>query len=332
MRMPDWRVYGRPDESRSPGNSPPELPRVPKLNEDATGYFPYGGLADAVNVAILLGQPLLLTGDPGTGKTRLAESIAHQVFGAGSQPIVFHTKTTTTARDLLYQYDALRHFRESQLRGSGSSLPAESYITYHALGLAILRAMRPEQVADVLPPEGRTKPQRSVLLIDEIDKAPRDVPNDLLDEIDRMRFEVKETGRRFEADPDSRPIVVMTSNSEKVLPEPFLRRCVFYHLDPPGPEQLHEIVTRRLGGDDGRSGEMKTWMKDAIRYFVELRELSLKKTPSTGELLLWLRVLERLELSGDENPLNSDSFPDTLSVLAKTREDRELLLRRARGA
>lgn len=319
----EWRVFG-PNREPYAGTGERTLPKAPNVSEDPAGYVPSEGLAEAVNIAILLGQPLLVTGDPGTGKTRLAESIAYQVLGLSAKPIAFHTKTTTTARDLLYQYDALRHFRDSQL-GAGQQITLGKYITYHALGLAILRAMPPGDVADVLPNENRTGPQRSVVLIDEVDKAPRDVPNDLLDEIDRMRFEVKETGRRFEADPDYRPIVVMTSNSEKVLPDPFLRRCVFYHLDPPGYEELREIVRRRLGSDDVRNGEMQDWMERAIERFLEIRGLPLKKVPSTGELLRWLQVLAQIKRSGD-GPFTSAEFPHTLSVLAKTREDRERLI------
>jgi MoxR-like ATPase len=326
----DWRVY-RPEAAGGAPAGGGGLPRIRPLREDPAHYVAEPGLAEAVNVAILLGQPLLVTGEPGTGKTRLADSVAHQVLGPGARALRFHTKTTTTARDLLYQYDALAHFRDAQLR-TGGALPPERYITYQALGLAILRALPPDEVADVLPDDGREAPAASVVLIDEIDKAPRDVPNDLLDELGEMRFEVRETGRRFAAPRELRPVVVMTSNSEKLLPEPFLRRCVFYHLARPGPEQLRAIVARRLGGDDARDEAPRAWMEEAIRRFEEMCGLRLHRAPSTGELLLWLRVLEQLEAGGERDPLRSRSYLHTLAVLAKTREDHEALLRHAGAA
>ena len=175
-------------------------------------YLAERGLKDAVNVALALGQPLLVTGEPGTGKTQLAASIAYEL-GLGS-PLVFNVKTTSTAKDLFYRYDALRHFHDAQFHKA--ELTVEPYITYEALGLAILLSLDPREADPFLPEPLRSKgPARSVVLIDEIDKAPRDLPNDVLNEIENMTFSVKETGRTFTADSRWRPILVLTSNSEK---------------------------------------------------------------------------------------------------------------------
>src|SRR6266542_2054535 len=143
-------------------------------------YLAEKGLRDAVNVAVALGQPLLITGEPGTGKTQLASSIAWEL--SLPAPLVFHTKTTSTAKDLFYRYDALRHFHDSQFRKD--RLGAEAYVTFEALVLAILLSLKPDQADPSLPENLRGKgPTRSVVLIDEIDKAPRDLPNDVLNEI-----------------------------------------------------------------------------------------------------------------------------------------------------
>ncbi|NIM17308.1 MAG: AAA family ATPase, partial [Candidatus Aminicenantes bacterium] len=157
-------------------------------------YIAGEGLRNAVNVALALGQPLLITGEPGTGKTQLADSIAWEL---GLPVMEFHTKTTSAAVDLFYQYDALRRFQDAQVPEK-KQLNIDDYITYQALGNAILLTMPPAEANKYLPEELQgIGPTRSVVLIDEIDKAPRDLPNDVLDEIEKMRFTVKETGRTF---------------------------------------------------------------------------------------------------------------------------------------
>src|SRR4051812_30988757 len=198
-----WRVYSAPPQpDDSTRDSVPAVARRTELEQDPASYYVPPDLADAVDVAIALGQPLLLTGEPGTGKTQLAYHLANKLFGA-ARPITFNTKTTSAARDLFYSYDAIRHFRDAQLARAGVNTNAdatsvEQYITYQGLGLAILLANPRDQVGHLLPEALRDSPVRqSVVLIDEIDKAPRDLPNDVLDEIERMRFEVKETGSRF---------------------------------------------------------------------------------------------------------------------------------------
>jgi MoxR-like ATPase len=328
MTTPSWRVYGDLPTAKGQRDRVPAVARRKELEQDPAGYFVSPELADAVNVAIALGQPLLLTGEPGTGKTQLAHHLAYRLFGEGATPIIFNTKTTSTARDLFYGYDAIRHFRDAQLArvADGNSQVAssvEDYITYQGLGLAILLANPRAKVAHLLPPELRDAPVRqSVVLIDEIDKAPRDLPNDVLDEIERMRFEVKETGARFEAPEEYRPIVILTSNSERLLPDPFLRRCVFHHLEYPEQQELLKIVSLRLGLDEQRPDPTKQWIAAAIKKFEEIRA-RLNRKPATAELLGWLRLLEEVQReTGTRDPLSHPSAKAAAGALAKNKEDR----------
>ncbi|MGC2234757.1 MAG: MoxR family ATPase, partial [Pyrinomonadaceae bacterium] len=159
---------------------------------------------------------------------------------------------------------------------------------------------------------------RSVVLIDEIDKAPRDLPNDILNEIEEMKFEVKEIDAEFEAKEENRPIVILTSNSEKNLPDAFLRRCVFYHIDFPGKDELLKIVESRLGA--AKSDVPDDLRKKAVDHFIKIRDLKLKKLPATAELLAWIKTLERLKLDFDKKD-QQESLIFTYSILAKNNED-----------
>lgn len=327
MSIEQWRTYSAPSRPEdAERDCVPALARRTDLEQDPGGYYVPSDLADAVDVAIALGQPLLLTGDPGTGKTQLAHHLAHKLFGPAARPIIFNTKTTSTARDLFYSYDAIRHFRDAQLaRSNDAQVPApsvEDYITYQGLGLAILLANPRETVRHLLPPALRSTPVRqSVVLIDEIDKAPRDLPNDVLDEIERMRFEVKETGLKFAAPEKYRPIVILTSNSERVLPDPFLRRCVFHHLEYPKTDELKQIVSRRLGLDASRPDSTKKWIEAAIEQFQKVRE-RLNRKPATAELLAWLRLLDQIQYeTGSLEPQSHPSATAAAGALAKNRED-----------
>jgi MoxR-like ATPase len=283
-------------------------------------YIADPGLKDACNVALLLGQPLLLTGEPGTGKTQFAYSLAWE-FGF-NPPLKFETKSTSTARDLFYTYDALKRFQDAQ---SGVILANPSdYITYQALGLAILRTQNPDEVEQFLPSNfphsGKT---RSVILIDEIDKAPRDFPNDLLNELEHMYFRIPEFGNKIiEADPALQPILIITSNSEKDLPDAFLRRCIYYNIPFPKHERLAEIIANRLGLHTDSSNP---FLQDALNLFYRLRgpQSGLRKKPATAELLGWLLALQTLACD-TANPLAKlDVVLPTLSSLVKTAEDQE---------
>ncbi|HVT16883.1 MAG TPA: MoxR family ATPase [Thermoanaerobaculia bacterium] len=295
-------------------------------DEDPASYLADDGLCDAINVALALGQPLLLTGDPGTGKTRLAGSIAYQL--GLLQPLRFDVKTTSAARDLFYRYDSLLHFHDSQFKEA--SPPVEKYITYEALGLAILLSKEPQEANAFLPEHLRDRgPIRSVVLIDEIDKAPRDLPNDVLNEIENMSFTVRETGNTFSADARFRPILVLTSNSEKNLPDAFLRRCVFYHIPFPGRAKLSQIVHRRLGPNPNFTATM---LDHALRHFEEIRELDLKRRPATAELLAWIHLLRSLGIDVDDLKAGqAQQLDSSYSVLAKTKDDLDLIKARKRA-
>ena len=278
---------------------PPYEP-IPRLDAPE-GYVASPALRDAVNVAIALGQPLLLTGEPGTGKTRLAHSIAHEL--GLEAPLVFNTKTTSTARDLFYRYDSLQHFHEAQL-GKKSDINIRDYISFQALGVAIRDSTL----------------KRRVVLIDEIDKAPRDLPNDILDELEWMSFTVKETGETFTVNKPNRPILILTSNSEKNLPDAFLRRVVYYHIPFPDKETLSKIVGNRLQLSDSFQERM---LADAINHFLEIRKSKgLRKLPATAELLSWIHILDKHNIDiNSQLDEQLSKLAMSYSILAKNKED-----------
>lgn len=290
--------------------------------EDPTNYIASEGLVKAVNVALALGQPLLITGEPGTGKTRLADGIAHEL---GSLPLLpFFTKTTSTASDLFYQYDALRRFQDAQL---GEKRRIDFYINYQAFGKAILLTL-PAGEADLYLPEdlkGRG-PTRSVVLIDEIDKAPRDLPNDILNEIEEMEFTVRETGKTFRSEEQYRPILVLTSNSEKNLPDAFLRRCVFFHIEFPGKEMLRKIIQKRFSSDPRYTpGFSIEFVEAAINHFHGIRGLSLKKKPATAEFLAWISILKSMGADLVHPHGSLEAIELSYSILAKNRDDLKVM-------
>jgi MoxR-like ATPase len=273
------------------------------------------GLRDACNVALLLGQPLLLTGEPGTGKSRFAHALAWE-FGLGD-PLVFEVKSTSTARNLFYQYDALQRYQDIQSGILAKGAPPTNYLTIQALGPAIINSHAPADLPAAIAGLAHSgAPRRSVVLLDEVDKAPRDFPNDVLNELEDLRLQ---------AQPELRPLMVLTSNSERDLPDAFLRRCVYYHLPFPDREKLEEIVALQLQ----EFPPSTPLNRDAITLFLELRKPSsgLRKKPATAELLLWLLTLRRLlGESGEANGLRGNGQKEavrrSLSSLIKTADDR----------
>lgn len=277
-------------------------------------------LATAVQVAILLGQPLLVTGPPGAGKTQLAHSVAWEL-GLGERALTFVTKSTSAARDLFYSYDTLGRFQANHI--PEASKDPLTYLQYNALGRAILYANPVARYAHLMPPDFRHpgEPRQSVVLIDEIDKAPRDFPNDLLYEIESMSFRIPELQNTQIDAPDAlRPIVIITSNSEKNLPDAFLRRCVYHDIPPPSVDELREIVTLRLG----RFPAQTRGLEDALALFLLLRaeDSGLKKKPATAELIAWLAALRHRGFDFQQRlEKNSTSVRETLGTLIKMQDD-----------
>lgn len=247
------------------------------LKEEARFFVPGDELKAALNTAVALGEPLLITGEAGTGKTQAAYYAAYKL---NVEPLIhFQVKSDSTAGDLLYVFDTVRYFYEASLRSrqeNAASLDREEFVEERHLGQAFREA------------EASGAPR--VLLIDEIDKAPRDFPNDLLYELDQMQFTIREkkTDNVVKVDPKLRPIVIITSNSERRLPEPFLRRCLYHHITFNDTLVRQAVAARR----DEFGNLSDSLIELAITRFLNLRERGeLRKKPATGELLVWLRIL-----------------------------------------
>ncbi|MFN3576925.1 MAG: AAA family ATPase [Tabrizicola sp.] len=258
-------------------------------------------LALAVNAAIRLERPLLVKGEPGTGKTELAR----QVAAALDLPLIeWHVKSTTKAQQGLYEYDAVSRLRDSQL-GEKRVHDVRNYI-------------RKGKLWQAFEAEGR-----AVLLIDEIDKADIEFPNDLLQELDRMEFHVYETGETIRA--KARPVVIITSNNEKELPDAFLRRCFFHYIRFPDPQTLAAIVRVHFPDIKDRL------LTAALTQFYEIREVpGLKKKPSTSEVLDWLRLLLAEDLAPEDLRKDAHSaLPRLHGALLKNEQDVQLFERLA---
>ena len=252
-------------------------------------------LQESVTVSELTGRPLLLKGEPGTGKTLLADYVSREI----NWPLFrWHIKSTTTAKDGLYFYDALTRlndsrFQEFDKKTSRDVSNIEDYIRFEPMGEAFSLG----------------KP--SLLLIDEIDKADIEFPNDLLQELDAMEFTILETGKKIKA--QTRPLVIITSNNEKELPDAFLRRCVFHYIDFPDWQMMEKIVEAHYPEID------KKLVKESLEIFYKLREKELRKKPSTSELVDWIGVL--LQQGGKLDKKR----PPFLGALIKDEQDLESL-------
>jgi len=262
--------------------------------EGTKDYIATDDLKVAVNAAVTLRRPLLVKGEPGTGKTVLA----HEIAKAVDAPLIeWNVKSTTKAHQGLYEYDAVARLRDGQL-GDERVHDISNYIKKGKLW------------------EAFEAPQLPVLLIDEIDKADIEFPNDLLQELDRMSFDVYETQQRIEA--KERPIVVITSNNEKELPDAFLRRCFFHYISFPDRDTMREIIEVHF------PGIQKNLVTKAMEIFYDIREVpGLKKKPSTSELLDWLKLLLNedmpVEVLHDANP--NKAIPPLHGALLKNEQD-----------
>lgn len=249
-------------------------------------------LMNAVNVSIALKKPLLIKGEPGTGKTMLAEAIADAL---GMELIIWGIKSTTKAQEGLYVYDTVQRLYDSQF-GEGNVSDIKQYIKLGKLG------------------EAFTSEKQVVLLIDEIDKADLEFPNDLLWELDKMEFYINETKETIKT--NHRPIVIITSNAEKELPDAFLRRCIFHYIEFPDKEKMEEIIRVHYGDIDAKLCDK------ALEAFYELRKMDdLQKKPSTSELLDWIQALM---LSGVNVENLAKEIP-FLGVLLKKNQDMDVM-------
>jgi MoxR-like ATPase len=265
-------------------------------------YVATKDLQMAVNAAVTLQRPLLIKGEPGTGKTLLAEEVATAL---GMPLMQWHVKSTTKAQQGLYEYDAVSRLRDSQL-GSEQVHDISNYIKKGKLWQAF--------DAD----------ERVVLLIDEIDKADIEFPNDLLVELDKMEFYVYETGERVQA--KHRPVVIITSNNEKELPDAFLRRCFFHYINFPDKLTMKAIV------DVHYPDISQTLVAEAMQMFFDVRDIpGLKKKPSTSELIDWLKLLMADEIPEDvlANRDRTKAIPPLYGALLKNEQDVQLLERLA---
>ena len=268
--------------------------------EGTDRYVATEDLRMAVNAAVTLQRPLLIKGEPGTGKTMLAEEGARAL---DKQLINWHIKSTSKAQQGLYEYDAVSRLRDSQL-GDGRVQDVSNYIRKGKLWTAF------------------DSTERVVLLIDEIDKADIEFPNDLLNELDRMEFFVYETGETITA--VNRPIVIITSNNEKELPDAFLRRCFFHFIAFPDRETMERIV------DVHHPDIKKSLIKEALDVFFEVREVpGLKKKPSTSELIDWLKLLMADDIPEEilKERDRSKAIPPLYGALLKNEQDVHLFER-----
>ena len=280
------------------------------IDSSPNKYLPSEALKQAVEIAYALKRPLLLSGEPGTGKTEFARWVAYTLASKGfaDTPIVYNTKSSSTAQDLFYSYDAVAHFRETNINtGKDPNTPqktTEDFIELRGLGLAFANALGSSNAQLNATIATRSKvteaPSGSVVLIDEIDKAARDFPNDLLNELERYEFDIKEINKSISLSGDNAAarkniLIILTSNFEKSLPEPFLRRCIYYHIEFPDRDSILKIITSRLRIPDG---ELKN-LNDRIDEFFKIRANdAVQKKPSTAEAIDYMRALNEDNMLG----------------------------------
>lgn len=304
-------------------------------------------LKATIFLALKLGKPLLITGEPGTGKTQLAHWAAwylssrvdENITQFVPEPFIFNIKSTSTGKDLFYNYDAISHFQDKEGKKN-----VTEFISLAAMGQAICQTQGRHAAIEKFALSGirnlhtiREQPHSSVLLIDEIDKAPRDLSNDLLSEIENNRFYIPECEKEiFKSEHrKTRVLVILTSNSERNLPDAFLRRCLFYHIPFPSEEDLIKIILQRISpflNEIGNHSNMdfNEHYRRALKLFHLIRSKTHVKPPSTSELLDWLKVLHMENLIKEDFNENTIAFfpPErkkalqlSLYTLLKTKED-----------
>ena len=278
----------------------------------SANYVASRDLMETVNIAVALQKPLLIKGEPGTGKTMLAQAVADAL---GKKLIIWNVKSTTKAQDGLYVYDVVQRLYDSQFGNAGVD-DVKKYIKLGKLGEAFSLAHTPAEKYIKLGKLGEafSADEQVVLLIDEIDKADLEFPNDLLWELDRMEFYIPETKETVQA--KQRPIVIITSNAEKELPDAFLRRCVFHYIEFPEQEQMEAILRVHFGDLEEKL------VKQSLAAFYWLRELrGIEKKPSTSELVDWIRAL----VAGGVDPARIEKEIPFAGVLLKKDKDLQTL-------
>jgi MoxR-like ATPase len=307
---------------------------------DKDYYKPSSELLAAINTALFLKRPLLLSGDPGTGKTECADFVARQLRNAYpdkfnvEKALRFNTKSVSQSTDLFYSYDAVGHFGDKENRKK------EHFICFNSLGTALLATQKQNDDWAAFRNYKSEVVEKyigfgSVVLIDEIDKAPRDFPNDLLAELEKppFKFRIKELNDlELTQNPEKPVVVIITSNNEKGLPDAFLRRCVFHHINFPDSATLLNIIKSKLKQEN-------PFFETAISLFLDIRtKKNINKQPATSELIDWITCLKERELLSTQlqNLKNADSsyrkqIADTLGIIAKTKTDFETLKKEIEG-
>ncbi|MCC6553599.1 MAG: MoxR family ATPase [Polyangiaceae bacterium] len=295
----------RPDPARRAVYEAQRRPATLGNHEEAARYYqPDKPLVTAINAALVLGVPLLLTGEAGTGKTQVAYWLQHHL-GLEGRLFPMYVQSTSVARDLLYTFDNVAYFHAANDRERKGPLNKEAFLRRRPLWLALD------------PPA-----PRAIVLIDEIDKAPRDFPNDLLHVLDQHEFEIPELDRKETFPRDvAPPVIVITSNSERKLPEPFLRRCIFHHI-----ELTEDLVRRAVKARGAAFSALDEKTREAaIKRFLDLRGKALRKRPATAELLVWLILLAARGDRADAIERAPLADLPALGALIKDRDDYDAL-------